>query len=534
MKNMNFDAAQDLETSAESQRNRSMGIAAIGVSAILILAKVCGFGEKLVIAHFFGTGADADVYFGVMGIVWSVAFLVKEIVYPSMLPVYSKVCSRSANSSHALFRRICLIAAGMLLAVGILTFLYAPSIIRVMLPGFVASQHTSSLRLLRGLSPGMVALGLMAVMYTFLYAKGRPGLANVGDAIVKLLLLGGLVCLVPILGVRAVSIVVGVAAFSGLLFHLACLPERKYLFRANSDHSTASELGAIGKLMGPLAIGVVFSHVGLLVDNLLASTLPVGQLSHLSYGKKIVDAALLAGPIAITGVVYARVAHFHSMGSAAERNLLISKSVRLLLFLSLPVGCILVGLAQPIVRILLERGQFESASVDGTSRVLAIYALGLVTFALEGFLVLCFCAMENTRTPVVLGVLFVVVDIGIAFLLLPYFQSSAIAAAHVIAKTGKVFLLGYLLRKKLGGLWGDGAGRFMATMAIATSSVILAIGASVKFAGRMYDGPEIVTGFVVPAVLGAASFFVIALLMKSQEASLVLSVASRAMKRIRF
>ena len=54
----------------------AIGKAALGLSVIAVFSKVFGFAEKLIVAHFFGTDARADVYFASMGIVLSLVFLV--------------------------------------------------------------------------------------------------------------------------------------------------------------------------------------------------------------------------------------------------------------------------------------------------------------------------------------------------------------------------------------------------------------------------------------------------------------------------
>jgi peptidoglycan biosynthesis protein MviN/MurJ (putative lipid II flippase) len=83
--------------------------------AIAVLAKVFGFAEKIVIAYFFGAGKTTDVYFASVGVVLSVVFIVKELVYPSLLPVFAQSMSESAAASARLFRKVFLSAAGALI-----------------------------------------------------------------------------------------------------------------------------------------------------------------------------------------------------------------------------------------------------------------------------------------------------------------------------------------------------------------------------------------------------------------------------------
>ena len=87
---MTKDLPQDIKNeSGISTGKNSLGRLLFGLSSIAIFTKIFGFGEKLVIAHFFGTGDTADVYFASIGVIFSFVFLVKELVYPSLLPVFA-------------------------------------------------------------------------------------------------------------------------------------------------------------------------------------------------------------------------------------------------------------------------------------------------------------------------------------------------------------------------------------------------------------------------------------------------------------
>ena len=163
--------------------------------------------------------------------------------------------------------------------------------------------------------------------------------------------------------------------------------------------------------------------------------------------------------------MYSHLSHLNSTGRYDEGVDLMSRTIRLLLYLVVPVTAILIELRFPLVRLLFQRGQFDAASTFGTAQCLLIYAIGLGTFALEGLFVYCFYAMSNTRTPITVGIVFVIVDMVLAAALLRRFESLGIVGAFVIAKTAKVLVLGWLLNRKLGKrMWGQEIGIFAAKL----------------------------------------------------------------------
>ena len=426
----------------------TMAKSVIAVSLITMGAKICGFGEKIIIAHFYGTSGRADVYFAVLGIVWSIVFIVKELVYPAFLPVYSRSVPRGDGLSGALFGRVFWVVLTVLMATALILLPLAPGVIGLCLPGFAGWRQRLATSLLRGLLPGTVCAGLMVVTYAALNARKKFTAAAVGDAMLKLGVVVGLLALTPIWGMYAIGPSLAVAGLLCVVGQLLLLPDKKRLWRPNRSAPSQKLFRDVRHLATPLVLGVIVSHASALVDNALASTLPAGELSYLAYGKKIIDAVMVVGPVALVTVVYSKVAGLNAQKRTRDIAELMAKSVRVLLFVSIPLTGLILGHGASIVRVLFQRGQFDAASTSGTALALGVYSCGLVVFALEALLVYCFYGLSDTRTPVLLGVGFVLVDIGLAVALLPVARYLGIAAALVISKAGKVIVLGVLLSRR--------------------------------------------------------------------------------------
>lgn len=459
----------------DSQRQWRWGRIVCGLSAIAICAKVIGFAEKIVIAHYFGTSPTADIYFAAMAVMLSVLFLIRELIYPTLLPVFSQTLQRSAIQAGYLFKNAFWALACVLVLVALLGMRFSNIITRFIVPGFSADQQESMANLLGWLALAVIFPGLMVVTYTTLNSRRRFLVSALSEMIFKGLTVAGLIMLLPLFGLDILGAVLAVAALVGLLIHLYFLDERRFIFRP--DSGGLEPFKKVLLLMGPLVAGVVFSHISGLVDNMLASTLPSGRLSYLSYAKKITDAILLIGPVAIVTVVYSHASHLAAQGKLKDLTILVGKSIRILLYISVPISCMLIFLGEPILRCLFQHGQFDSDSTIGTSRVLLVYGLGLITFSLESLLVYSFFALSDTATPVKFGILCVLLDIVLAFVLLPYLQEMGIALALVVSKTIKVIILAHRLAGRLAGLWGLDIWRFLAKLMIATVGlgVILAV-----------------------------------------------------------
>jgi len=430
-----------------------VGTTAIALALVAVLAKVMGFGEKMVIAHYFGTTSSADIYFAVTTILLQAVFLVRELIHPTLLPTLNQAMAISPGVFNGLFARmfrwvflLALLAAG---AVAVLM----PHTVHLFVPGFEDGQKAQVTQLMRWLLPAGVLMALIAVTYTTLNARGRLVASSLAEAAFKAIVLMGMFLLIPLAGLHASPLTMVVGAAACLSIHLIVLRPHGVVYSGGVKQSPESGrlLNKTGWLMAPIVLGVVFSHISDLVDVHLASRLPPGELSYLSYAKKIADSMLLIGPVALATVLYAKAARLASLSRHDELAELVNKGLKLLLFLGVPIACMMIELRMPIVKVLFQHGKFDPASTAGVAAALVVYGLGLVTLCVEGLTVYSFYAMTDTRTPVVAGIICVILNVVLAVLLVGPMGYLGIAAALVIAKSVKIVALLILLRRKLCG-----------------------------------------------------------------------------------
>jgi len=437
------------------------------LAGINIFSKVFGFAEKVVIAHFFGTGQVADIYFASMGFVLSIVYLVKELIRPSLLPIFSRSLDKGGDICGVLFRKIFFFSAGLLGAIAAFMIVWPGVVADVFVPGFSDEKKMLTGNLIRLLAPATMVWGLSMVTMTALNGRKFFIRAAWPGALMKFSIAAGLILIVPIAGVYALAIVVSAGVLGLLGCHLYFLPESRYLLRTGFDKKI-NEVGQVLALMGPIAIGVISSHVSGIVDNMLGSTLPDGGLAYLGYSKKLIDAILLAGPVALVTVVYSQLCHLAGLKNQRLFTKIFEKSLRLIVCFAWPMSLLLIMLRADIISVLFERGNFCSQSTAATAETFMFYAFGLTTFSLESLVVCSFFALKDTKTPVVIGVIAVGADILLAWWFLPTMGHLSIAMALVVSKSAKVGILLWLMRRRLNG-WGDG-GIFRFCLKIATAT----------------------------------------------------------------
>ncbi len=513
----------------------SFGKVVCALSLITVVSKGLGFAEKVVVAHFFGTTQTADIYFAVMGIVLSIAFLVKELIYPSLLPVMSETICESPLASGALFGKAFRSVAVLMVSVAVVAVVFASTAVRTLVPGFSGSQQAATARVLQWMAPGVICLCLLSVTYTALNARRRFLLAAIGDAGMKLLIVCGMLGLIPLIGIHALPAAIAIAGLGCLLFQLYCLPDSTYLLRRVCLRRKKDPFKRMLFLMLPLAAGVVFSRISDVVDNLLASGCPTGQLSYLNYGKRLVDAALLMGPVAVVTVMYPHISRLASLEDREGLITMIRRSMRLLLFISVPMACLLLATRRPLLQCLFQRGSFGASSTAGTADALAIYSLGLVALAFDGLVVYSYYALCDTKTPVAIGVVCVLLNIVLAAFCVRRFGYLGIAGALVIAKTIKVGILAFWLHVKLDRQLFRGWTHVSYLVKLAASACAMCLLLWLAAGFEPTDGflHAAAYGLVIPCMLSVGMFLGVAYLLRVDECERLVAAVVRNVEAFR-
>jgi hypothetical protein len=123
-----------------------------------------------------------------------------------------------------------------------------------------------------------------------------------------------------------------------------------------------------------------------------------------------------------------------------------------LAFANLIAAAISLGLAEPIVRLLFERGKFDA---DATARVavsLMCLASGLLMFSMNNILARAFYALEDIKTPMKVSVFCLCVNLVMSVWLVQRFREAGLALANTLSASLNSALLLYSLKRRLGNL----------------------------------------------------------------------------------
>jgi len=210
----------------------------------------------------------------------------------------------------------------------------------------------------------------------------------------------------------------------------------------------------VGKLLGPAVLGFGVYEINILVDTILASLLAGGSISYLYYANRLVQLPLGVFGVAL-GIAILPTLTAHAVKKEfSELRDTLAFGIRLVLFITIPATVGLIILSFPIINTLWERGEFGRSTTLGTQMALIYYAIGLCAFAGTKVLVSAFYSLQDTKTPMKIGIYTMLLNIGLGVLLMGPLKHGGLALATSIASIFNAAFLVYILKKRLGRLGG--------------------------------------------------------------------------------
>jgi putative peptidoglycan lipid II flippase len=232
-----------------------------------------------------------------------------------------------------------------------------------------------------------------------------------------------------------------------LVIQLPPLARIGYRYLPKIDLSDAQARAAL-KLMGPRVIGLGVTQLTFVVMTALASGLGPGAVSAYSIAFSLLQIPLgvIGTPLGI--VVFPSLARELAVGRTSHYLEILGRSLRILVFVMLPITVLGMVLRHEIVELLLGYGKFEESGERLTAETLLLFLIGLTAHSAIAVLARAFYARNDTRTPTVAAVLAVAVNCTLAVALVGTLGLPAIGLAIAVAAWSEALALLFWLRRR--------------------------------------------------------------------------------------
>lgn len=522
------------ESQGHRDEKRSVTKAAGQISIATAVSRILGFVRDILLARIFGATGSTDAFF----IAYRIPNLFRELfaegsMSAAFIPVFTETLTKEGRddarrlASSVLAFLICVISV-----VCLLGMLCAPYVVSAIAPGFIKSPDKFELtvKLTRIMFPFLffisiaaLAKGILNSLKSFFVPALAPIFLNLSIIVSALFFASKFE--VPLI---AIGLAVSVGGALQVVIQLPDLMKKKFLVRPVFSFAHPG-LKKIMRLLLPAMLGMGVAQVNIFISTIFVSYLSGGAATYLYYAMRFVHL-----PVGIFGVAMATAVLPSLSGQAAKGDTealreTFSFSLRLLFFITLPAMAGLMALSEPIIHVLLQRGEFTALATSETAYALMFYSSGLWAFVGTRIVASVFYSMQDTKTPVKIAVLSVVTNIIFSLLLMGPLRHGGLAFANAIASAVNFIVLFYLLRKKLGKVDGEKIVRSF----IKTGAGAAVMGVAAYYAIRWYEWTDSTTIFAKAGVLAgvilvcAGIYLMIMHLIKSEELRYLMNLRKR-------
>ncbi len=213
--------------------------------------------------------------------------------------------------------------------------------------------------------------------------------------------------------------------------------------------------------MVPRAVGLGASQLTFLVATSLATTIAVGAVSAFSIAFSVFQIPIGVIGIPIGVVMLPSLSRELARGEVASYVSLVSRALRLILWVMLPLAGLTIVLRSEVVTLLFGYGKFDQRGVDLTATVLLCLAFALASESLIAVLARAFYASKDTLVPVLAAVLAVAINVTLAIVLVGPMGLAGIGLAIAVGSWAEVLVLLAVLGRRFasfdaGGVLGSG------------------------------------------------------------------------------
>ena len=449
------------------------------VGIFTFLSRILGLARDMLIANFFGSGMSADAFFVAFRIPNLLRRLFAEGSFSvAFIPVFTEYLqTRSKEDAFLLARVVSTFLVLILTVVTILGIIFSPLIVRIIAPGFggMGEKYALTVLLTRIMFPYIFLVSVLGLFMGILNSLKHFAAPAMAPVFLNLSMIAALLFLAPSMKTPTVGLAIGVigGGILQLALQIPFLMGKGISFapKWNPGHPA---LKRIGMLMLPTIFGSAIYQINQLVGTLLASLLREGSVSYLYYADRLVQFPLGVFAIAISTAALPSLSREAADGDLARVKETLSHALRLTMFITIPAMVGLIVLRQPIIRLLFQRGAFDSFATGMTCRALLYYSLGLWSFAALRVFVSGFYSLQDTKTPVKVAVVAMVLNFVFSVILMRTpLEHGGLALALSLASTLQLCMLIFILRKRLGGIDGRAVAGSMARSFL--SSLIMGV-----------------------------------------------------------
>lgn len=417
-----------------------------------LLSRIVGFARDICVAIFVGASMWSDAFFVAFKIPNFMRRLFAEGAFNSaFIPLFAGTLEAEGREAAAkLARDIFSVLLLVLLALTILAEIFMPQLLLVIAPGFTDEPEKFALTtaLTRITFPYILFISVVSLFGGILNSVEKFAATAAAPILLNIALIVSLVGFREQFSSPAHALAWGVFAAGVLqVVWVGLFCRAAGMLPALRIPTLTRHVRRLLVLIAPAALGAGVAQVNLLIDMIIATTVPEG-VSYLYYADRINQLPLGVIGVGVGTALLPLLSKQIRAQNMADATHTMNRAIELVLLFALPASAALLVIAQPIITTLFEHGAFGPDATAATYPALIAYAAGLPAFVLIKVLAPGFFANQDTKTPFYIASFCLIINVVLNLTLVGPLAHVGLALATTIAGWVNAGLMMWVLKRR--------------------------------------------------------------------------------------
>lgn len=419
------------------------------ITLITIISRPLGYIREAIQAYLFGATMLVDAFV----VAFNFPELIQTLFFSGatsafLVPVCAKYLNDDREYSHvySLFMNLAIVVT---LIISVVFSIFSGFIVDIIAPGFNPATKHITRYLFLIMIPVIICHTVLSVMKAFLNAKEHFASPEFSGILWNIVFIISAILLSKKYGIY--SLAIGVTAGS----IMQIIIQFPFLRRLNIHYSRSISLNhpsvkEAKTLFTGAMIATSIVPINSFIGRMIASYLPHGEVASLSYAFRIFILPFSLFAVPVYTVMFTKLSRLYHDKDYKGISSHINSAIVLLCITLIPSTILLCSIGDFVIRLLYERGAFTSNETLLTNKALFGYSIGLIFYALSISFVRIFNSMHDMKTPAIVGIISIIINAGIAILLMNPIKNLGIALATSISSFFNFSILFFCLKRKMG------------------------------------------------------------------------------------
>lgn len=420
----------------------------------IFLAKVLGLVRNIVFANFYGTGFEATAFFTASRIPLQLLDMtLGAAISSTFIPIFNEYLQKYGKKRAIQFANNFLnVIIVVSLALTVLGIIFAPQIVSIIAPDLEVQTLNLTIQLIKILFPIMIFTAVAYVSVGFLQSMDEFRIPSIISVVANGILILYLAIFNNKFGIKGVAIAMLVGWATQIIVQIPAVIKKGFKYKFLIDFKDEG-LKKILKLAPPILISTWVQPINNIVNIRLASGLQNGQaVSALEYSYNLYLIIVGVFSYTLSNIIFPELSKLTADNNKNMIVEILNKSIKISLFLIIPMSVGIGVLSNDIIRLIYERGEFTATSTYLTGGALTYYAIGMIGYGIMEILNKAFYAMQDSKTPMKISAVAIVMNIILSICLVKVNDYLGLPLAASITSVITAVIMVYAINKDMNGI----------------------------------------------------------------------------------